>query len=487
MDRTIDRALQEALSLLKLNRTREASVVIARVLARDPDNEQAWHMLSHALEDREKRAYALRRVLAINPANRAARADLRRIAGAAAAPVPSTAPPDQPARDSQDAVLQRRQPEVDESTLQPPPPTPAGTKAAEPSRPWSPSRRRPVMAQPVTADRKTIPVPGTTFSPKRVYTPGQRLKIRARLSWRRLKADWRVFSQSGLAVFGLVLIVLFALLALAHPILMDTIWPRAIYDPVTGFDMAVFPHPLPPAWVEGGNRAHLLGTDTLGRDVLSMLLAATTPTFLVGLTAALTTALVGTVLSTIAAYFRGAPDAVITNLADVFLLFPAPIIMVIVGARFRDLGPVPLGMIYGLVTGAGATVIVMRAHALQVVSKPFMEAAHLAGGGALHIITKHLVPAMLPLAALQMMIAVSGAVVADGFISFFGLTRTVNNWGTLIYDAFVYRGIRGTGTSMWHMLLPAAICFSLFALGFYLVSRGLHRVASPTIREEQTA
>jgi peptide/nickel transport system permease protein len=230
-----------------------------------------------------------------------------------------------------------------------------------------------------------------------------------------------------------------------------------------------------------------LGTDTLGRDVLSMLLAATTPTFLVGLTAALTTAFVGTLMSVIAAYFRGAPDAIITNLADVFLLFPAPIIMVIVGARFRDLGPVPLGMIYGLVTGAGATVIVMRAHALQVVSKPFMEAAHLAGGGALHIITKHLLPAMLPLAALQMMIAVSGAVVADGFISFFGLTRTVNNWGTLIYDAFVYGGIGGASTSMWHMLLPAAICFSLFALGFYLVSRGLHRVASPTIREEQTA
>jgi len=492
MDQTIDDALQEALSLLKRNRAREASAILARVLARDPDNEQGWHMLSYTLQDPQKRTYALRRVLAINPANRAARAALQGIAGTATVPAPSTALPSQPAPDSQEAVLQAPQP-ADEtptplgSTHQPSPPALAGTGAAGPPPSSLATRRGLSKGHTATATRKIIPFPGTTFAPERIYTPGQRLKIRARLSWRRLKGDWNVFSQSGLAVFGLVLIVLFALMAIAHPILMATIWPRAIYDPVTGFDMAVFPHPLPPAWVEGGSRAHLLGTDTLGRDVLSMLLAATTPTFVVGLTAALSTAFVGTLMSVIAAYFRGVPDAVITNLADVFLLFPAPIIMVIVGARFRDLGPVPLGMIYGLVTGAGATVIVMRAHALQVVSKPFMEAAYLAGGGALHIITKHLLPAMLPLAALQMMIAVSGAVVADGFISFFGLTRIVNNWGTLIYDAFVYGGIGGVSTSMWHMLLPAAICFSLFALGFYLVSRGLHRVASPTIREEQTA
>ncbi|MGD8597746.1 MAG: hypothetical protein PVJ26_12040, partial [Anaerolineae bacterium] len=101
-----------------------------------------------------------------------------------------------------------------------------------------------------------------------------------------------------------------------------------------------------------------------------------------------------------------------------------------------------------------------------------------------HNIFKHLLPAMLPLAAMQMMIAVTGAVVADGFISFFGLTRTTSNWGTIIYDAFVYRGIGGTDR-IWHLLLPAAISFSLFALGFYLVSRGLHRVASPTVRSTQ--
>jgi peptide/nickel transport system permease protein len=296
------------------------------------------------------------------------------------------------------------------------------------------------------------------------------------LTWRRIKRTFRIFASDRLAILGVVIIFLFAIMAVAHPILMETVWPSGIYDPVTGFDMEVFPHPSPPG------HGHVLGTDVLGRDVLSMLLAATTPTFVIGLTAAVTTAIVGTTLGVLAAYFRGAVDTAITNLADVFLLFPAPIIMVIIGTRFRNLGPMPLGLIYGFVTGAGATTIVLRTHTLQIVSKPFIEAAKIGGGGAFHIITKHILPSVLPMAALQMMIAVTGVVVADGFISFFGMSRITSNWGTVIYDAFVYAKATGSNAALWHVLLPAALCFSLFALGFYLISRGLHKVAAPTLR-----
>jgi peptide/nickel transport system permease protein len=163
-------------------------------------------------------------------------------------------------------------------------------------------------------------------------------------------------------------------------------------------------------------------------------------------------------------------------------MLPAPVMMVIIGARFREITPFALGLYYGLVTGAGGTTIVMRAQAIQIVSKPFMEASRISGGGARHMILRHLLPSLLPLAALQMMVAVTGAVVADGFISFFGITRTISNWGTIIYDAFVYAGITGGLNIPWNILLPAALCFSFFALGFYLISRGLHRVASPELR-----
>ncbi len=460
--------LAEALKLLKVNENARATALLARLLRQEPDNEQAWHMLSYAVTDPEKKIYALRQVLKINPENWAAQSYLAQLSEAP--------PPSPPERRKVTAT-----PAPAHSKPAPRPAPPRETPAPRPKAEWQ-ARSREVWraAAAKSAPAKILPFPGTETRSIVTHTPWPRLKIRARLTWRRARDSWAVFSQSRLAVLGLVILIVFALMAIAHPILIKTVWNRAVYDPITGFDMETFPHPSPPS------PRHLLGTDTLGRDVLSRLLAATTPTFIIGLTAALATALIGTILSAVAAYFRGPTDVAITNLADVFLLFPAPVIMVVIGARFRDLGPVPLGLIYGFVTGAGGTALVMRSHALQVVSKPFMEAAHIAGGGALHIITKHLLPAMLPLAALQMMIAVTGAVVADGFISFFGITRTVSNWGTIIYDAFVYGGLGGnTEAGMWHLLLPAAICFSLFALGFYLVSRGLHRVAAPTIREER--
>ncbi|HEY43103.1 MAG TPA: ABC transporter permease [Anaerolineae bacterium] len=309
------------------------------------------------------------------------------------------------------------------------------------------------------------------------FSRWERIYIRIALARKRLRIDWEFFSQDRLAIFGLILILMFAIMAIAHPILMKTVWPRRIYDPFTGFDLDEMPHPTAPS------AKHILGTDSLGRDVLSTLLAATTPTFTIGLTAALTTAVIATIFSMLAAFYRGKADLLITNLADVVLLLPPPILMIIVGARFRDLGPVPLGLVYGLTTGAGSATLVLRSQALKIAAKPFMEASHIAGGRGGHIILKHFLPNMLPMAALQMMLAVTGAVVADGFISFFGLRRLTSNWGTLIYDAFLYANIGGSGPQ-WHVLIPTAMAFTLFALAFYLVSRGLHKVADPKLRED---
>lgn len=411
-----NKAIQGAKQLIDEGQTREAQQVLVEILKKDTKDIQAWWLLYETVSKRERKVFILEKILSINPDETQAQHHLRRLAGKA-----HTAPTAKPAQTENDI----------------------GDR-------WASG-----------------------------FRPSQRFRFRMIVLWRRFKINWAHFRESRLAILGLVLIAIFGLMAVSHPILMNTVWPRSIYDPITGFDTQVFPHPAPPS-----NR-HLLGTDTLGRDVLSRLLAATQPTFVIGLTAALATAVVGTFLSTIAAYFRGWVDLLITNVADVFLLFPAPMIMVVIGARYNNIGPVYLGLIYGLVMGAGGTVLVMRAQAVQIVSKPFMEAAQISGGGAWHIITQHLLPSIMPLAALQMMISVTGAVVADGFISFFGITRTVNNWGTLIYDAFVYGSLQVGIDSTWNVLVPAAACFTLFALGFYLVSRGLQRVANPELRSDR--
>ncbi len=307
----------------------------------------------------------------------------------------------------------------------------------------------------------------------------KRWRMRTAMTWGQFKRAWDIFRGNRLALIGLILIGMFGIMAIAHPILLNTVWPRGIYDPVTGFDMEMFPHPTPPS------ARHLLGTDSLGRDVLSMLLKATTPTFALGLTAAITTAVVGTIIGVISAYYGGITDSILSRVSDIFLLFPAPILMVIIGSRFRDIGSFPLGLIYGVVAGAGATAVVLRSHALKVRVMPFIEASRIAGGGSRHVILKHVLPHMLPMAGLQMMIAVTGAVVADGFISFMGFTRNTNNWGTIMYDAFTYAQQLGSMAEAWHVLIPSAVSLSLFAFAFYLVSRGMYDIADPRIVERR--
>jgi ABC-type dipeptide/oligopeptide/nickel transport system permease component len=313
----------------------------------------------------------------------------------------------------------------------------------------------------------------------------RRLRQRLRLSWRRFGESWRIFARNRLAVAGVALIALFALMAVAQPILMATVWPRQVYDPWVGIDLTIFPHPSSPSISSG----HLLGTDALGRDTLSMLLASTPATFAVALTAAFTAAATGTLLGAIAAYFRGTVvDTVLGYLADVLLAMPAPILMIIISTRFiESVGYREFGLLYGLVAGASTVFLMMRSQALRLMAQPFIEASRAAGAGATRIILVHLVPHMLPLAAVQMMLTVANAVITYGFISFVGVVEFRLNWGAMVYFALTMMGTSSiwavsTGPTWAHLLSPG-LALSLFAAAFYFVSRGLHEVAEPRLRE----
>ena len=105
-----------------------------------------------------------------------------------------------------------------------------------------------------------------------------------------------VFAQPT-ARIGVGIVALFVLAALAQPILFATVWPRHVYDPRAGFDLATT-HPAPISW------AHPLGTDAFGKDGLSMLLAGTGPSLVAGATAAVASALVALFLASVVASYR---------------------------------------------------------------------------------------------------------------------------------------------------------------------------------------
>ena len=302
-----------------------------------------------------------------------------------------------------------------------------------------------------------------------------RVRLRLRAIARGSYIFWREFSHNRLAVAGVALIVLFGLMAISHPILMKYFWSASVYNPLTGFDPTIL-HPA------GPSARHLLGTDNLGRDVLSMLLASSGSTWMLAMTAALTTAVVAVIIGAVGGYYRGWIDFSLTHVSDAFLLLPAPIFLLILGTgNLIDLGPLKFGFIYGIITGLGAGAIVLRSQALKVMAQPFVDATRVAGGRGRHIIFRHLLPHLFPLAALYMMLAVVGAVVADGFAAFLGQTRSLVNWGTMVYYAIEF-GPNFGARIPWNALIVPAVALSLFAAAFYLVSVGLREVADPRFK-----
>lgn len=298
-------------------------------------------------------------------------------------------------------------------------------------------------------------------------------QVRLTLFGRELAGQWRTFAENPIGLIGLAIIAFFGLLAALHPILMRTVWSRAIYDPVLGYDPAIPSHPV------GPSLAHLLGTDPLGRDVLSQLMFGTTSAFTLGFTAALVTVLIGTTVGAIAGYYGGVIDALFMNLADLMVTLPFIVILIVVGAIF-ELNLPTLAVVIGVLSGFGGTAIVIKSQALTVKVRAYVDAARVAGGGDGHIILRHIIPNLLPLSFLYMMFGVTGAISAEATLSFFGLLDARMSWGLMIHTANVAGYLLNFQT--WWLILPAGLAITLLSAAFYFVGRALDEVVNPRLR-----
>lgn len=278
--------------------------------------------------------------------------------------------------------------------------------------------------------------------------------------------------QSKMVVAGVSILAVFAVLTFIHPVLQATIWAskQGVYRPETGHDPAIS-HP------SGPTLDHLLGTDSLGRDVLSLMTFGLRPTFLVAVATAVSAGVIGLVVGTTSAYFRGKYDRAMTQVADAFVLLPPPLIFLIASKRGL-LGPFALGLLYGLFFGFGPAAIVVRSRALSVMEKPFIDAARSVGGSPSWIITHHVVPHVIPHVAVVVLAGVVGALVTQGFVEFLGIAEYRFGLGNLVYNALTYRTALGTSVP-WSALMAGALSISLLASSFYMISSGLREVTDP--------
>jgi len=306
---------------------------------------------------------------------------------------------------------------------------------------------------------------------QRTYVPLWR--VRLNLFLRSLRTNWALFTENPIGLIGLGVIIFYGLFALAHPILMKTVWDPKVYDPVSGYDIEIPYHPSPPS------ARHLLGTDPLGRDVLSQLMYSTRYEFALGILSAVVTVVIATTIGAVSAYYGGIIDTLFMRLADLVIMVPFLPILIVLSA-LTDVGMIQLALVLGLLSGFGGTTIVIKSQALAVKVKPFIEAARVAGGGDFHIIFRHMLPNLLPISLLYMMFVVTGAIFSEAVLSYFGLTTIQMSWGIMINTTQLFGYLLRFDT--WYLLIPASLAITTLCAAFYLVGRALDEVVNPRLR-----
>lgn len=298
----------------------------------------------------------------------------------------------------------------------------------------------------------------------------------------RLRRGLRAVRSNPSLLVGVALLVTFVGITLLHPVLMRTIWAhdQMAYRAVAGYDTTIAVHPSPPSM------RHWLGTDTLGRDVVSMLMVALRPTLVTATVAALVIGATSIVAASLAAYRRGAVDTIVVLLADALVLLPAPVVIILIAISFPVdvFGAAELGLIYGLLAGLSTATIILRSQAIAVMARPFMEASRVAGGGALHVIRTHLLPHLLPQAFVQMMVGVVGVVIAVAFAQYLAHPNDTLGLGTLLYSGLTYQGFTETRIA-WNLLLSGALSITGLSAAFFLVGRGARQLADPRLAERR--
>jgi peptide/nickel transport system permease protein len=236
-----------------------------------------------------------------------------------------------------------------------------------------------------------------------------------------------------------------------------------------------FPPKLPP-----GSSAALLGSTSLGQNILAQLWQAVPMSMLVGLVAATIGTLVGAILGLLSGYFGGKLDAVLRVLIDVFLAVPALLFLVLISSLLRGLGVPAIAVIIGAFAWAWPARAV-RSQVLSLKERPFVQVSQLSGQSGLEIVWAELGPHLLPWLGANFINAFIAAILAESGLSILGLgSQREMTLGMMIYWALSYGAL--LQNIWWWWLTPVVALIVLF-LSLYLVHIGLDEVSNPRLRE----
>jgi peptide/nickel transport system permease protein len=263
--------------------------------------------------------------------------------------------------------------------------------------------------------------------------------------------------QRTLLWIGASIVALTAVAAIAGPLLLP-------YDPASQ-ELALR--------LEGPSGSHLFGLDELGRDILARVLAGARISFLVGLTVVSFSALIGTMLGAIAAYFGGVVDDLVSRIVDVLLAFPGLLLAI---ALVAVLGPSLGNVLFALtIIGWVGYARLVRGQVLRAREFEYVQAARALGAGAGRVLWRHLIPTALPAVVVQATLGMAGAIISEAALSFLGLgvQPPTPSWGTML------NGGRAHLLDAPHLTLFPGLAIALLVLGFNFVGDGLRDLADP--------
>lgn len=271
-------------------------------------------------------------------------------------------------------------------------------------------------------------------------------------------------SKSGL--IGSVLIVGVVLTAVFAPLISPA-------DPLAR-DLSL--KLLPPAWLEGGDPAFLLGTDAQGRDMLSRIIYGSRISLVVGVSAVLLSGGIGLALGLISGYFGGPVDAVISRVIDAMLAIPTLLIMLVI-ALVAGSGLVPLILVIAVTSWVSYTRVV-RAEVLSIREREYVQAAIINGAGHSRILRRHILPNIMSSFVVISTLSVAGVILAESSLSFLGLGIQPPDisWGQMLSDGRQY-----LATSWWVATFPG-VAISLTVLGVILLGDWLRDALDPRLR-----
>jgi peptide/nickel transport system permease protein len=252
----------------------------------------------------------------------------------------------------------------------------------------------------------------------------------------------------------------FALAAICAPWLMP-------HDPWQHFQPFAAPSTL-----------HLLGTDDVGRDVLSELIIGGRVSIAIGLMVGLLAIGIGVAVGLLAGFKRGPVDEVLMGLTDIVLVIPALPLIILVSVY---LGPniwytiVVIGLVFW-----PSTARVVRSRVLTLRESGYVEAARALGAGDNWIMRRHVLPNVLPLVLTKFVLTVAGAMLMEASLSFLGLGDPMEkSWGMMLHYAFA-RG--GFIREMWWWYLPPGLCIGICIFALTLISFSIEEQSDPRLR-----